>query len=111
MIFLNQEENPIMMDNSHKNGQKIANHKRKRSITINTVLEEKLRDIQGQLIGSTKSNWSLSLIVNVLIISGLLALDKLSKEDFHKIKYFIESDKITFNHNTVRDYVEQIIKA
>ena len=100
-----------MMNNSHKNGQKITNHKRKRSITINTVLEEKLRDIQGQLIGSTKSNWSLSLIVNVLIISGLLALDKLSKEDLHKIKYFIESDKITFNHKPVRDFVEQIIKA
>ena len=100
-----------MMANSHNNSQKIANHKRKRSITINTVLEEKLRDIQSQLIGSTKSNWSLSMIVNVLIISGLLALDKLSKEDLHKIKYFIESDKITFNHKPVRDFVEQIIKA
>ena len=100
-----------MMNNSHKNGQKIANHKRKRSITINTVLEEKLRDMQSQLIGNTKSNWSLSMIVNVLIISGLLALDKLSKEDLHKIKYFIESDKITFNHKTVKDFVEQIIKA
>src|SRR5437867_6331343 len=100
-----------MMNNSHKNGQKNANHKRKRKININTVLKEKIKDIQSQLISSTKSNWSLSLIVNVLIISGLLALDKLSKEDLHKIKYFIESDKITFNHNTVRDYVEQIIKA
>ena len=100
-----------MMANSHKNSQKIANHKRKRSITINTVLEEKLRDIQSQLIGSTKSNWSLSMIVNVLIISGLLAADKLSNEDFQKIKYFIESDKITFNHKSARDFVEQIIKA
>ena len=100
-----------MMANSHKNSQKVANNKRKRSITINTVLEEKLRDIQSQLIGNTKSNWSLSLIVNVLIISGFLALDKLSKEDLHKIKYFIESDKITFNHKPVRDFVEQIIKA
>ena len=67
--------------------------------------------MQSQLIGNTKSNWSLSMIVNVLIISGLLALDKLSKEDLHKIKYFIESDKITFNHKPVRDFVEQIIKA
>jgi len=99
------------MANNHKNSQKVTNHKRKRSITINTVLEEKLRDIQSQLIGNTKSNWSLSMIVNVLIIAGLLALDKLSKEDLHKIKYFIESDKITFNHKTVKDFVEQIIKA
>ena len=99
------------MPSVHKNKQEVPNQKRKRSITINTILEEKLREIQSQLIGSTKTSWSLSMIVNVLIISGLLALDKLSKEDLHKIKYFIESDKITFNHKPVRDFVEQIIKA
>ncbi|OLD33620.1 MAG: hypothetical protein AUI61_00265 [Thaumarchaeota archaeon 13_1_40CM_2_39_13_2] len=98
------------MPSVHKNKQEVPNHKRKRSITINTILEEKLREIQSQLIGSTKTSWSLSMIVNVLITSGLLALDKLSREDFHKIKYFIESDKVAFDNKAIRDYVVQIIK-
>ena len=98
------------MTSVHKNKQEVPNQKRKRSITINTVLEEKLREIQSQLIGSTKTSWSLSMIVNVLITSGLLALDKLSREDFHIIKHFIESDKVTFDNKAIRDYVVQIIK-
>ena len=50
------------------------------------------------------------MIVNVLIVSGLFALDKLGREDFHKIKYFIESDKVTFDNKAIRDHVVQIIK-
>src|SRR6266852_65792 len=73
------------------NKKKVPNHKTKRSITINSILEEKLREIQSQLISSTKTSWSLSGTVNLLIVSALLALDKLSREDFYKIKYFIES--------------------
>ncbi|TLX93487.1 MAG: hypothetical protein E6K93_02085 [Thaumarchaeota archaeon] len=98
------------MTSVHKNKQEVPNQKRKRSITINTILEEKLREIQSQLIGSTKTSWSLSMIVNVLITSGLLALDKLSREDFRIIKHFIESNKVTFDNKAIRDCVVQIIK-
>ncbi len=87
-----------------------SNHKKKRSITINTVLEEKLRDMQSQLISSSKASWSLSGTVNVLIMTGLLALDKLSREDFQKIKNFIESGKVTLDNKTIRDYVSRVIK-
>ena len=69
--------------------KKISNHKKKRSITINAILEEKLREIQSQLISNSKTSWSLSGTLNVLIMTGLLALDKLNREDFYKIKYFI----------------------
>jgi len=90
--------------------RKVSNHKKKRSITINTVLEEKLREIQSQLISNTKTSWSLSGTINVLIITGLIALDRLSREDFYKIKYFIENGKVTLDNKTIRDYVARIIK-
>ena len=90
--------------------RKVSNHKEKISITINTFLEEKLREIQSQLISNTKTSWSLSGTINVLIMSSLLALDKLSREDFYKIKYFIESGKVTLDNRTIRDYVSRIIK-
>ena len=90
--------------------KKISDHKKKRSITINAVLEEKLREIQSQLISNTKTNWSLSGTINVLIITGLLASDKLSREDFYKIKYFIESGKVTLDNKAIRDYLTRIIK-
>ena len=109
IIFKATNNDTIMAtDPSHK--QKVSNHKTKRSITINTVLEEKLREIQSQLIGSTKTSWSLSTTINVVIISGLLALDKLNKEDFNKIKYFIESNKIPIDNKTIRDYVIRLTK-
>jgi len=95
-------------DSIHK--RKISNHKKKRSITINTALEEKLRDIQSQLISNTKTNWSLSGTLNVIIMSGLVALDKLSREDFYKIKYFIENGKVTLDNKIIRDYVVRIVK-
>ncbi len=108
-IFKLTKECHIMASDSiHK--KKVSNHKKKRSITINTVLEEKLREIQSQLISNTKTSWSLSGTINVLIISGLLALDKLSREDFYKIKYFIESGKVTLDNKAIRDYVARITK-
>ena len=95
-------------DSIHK--RKVSNRKKKRSITINVALEEKLREIQSQLISNTKTSWSLSGTLNVIIMTGLLALDKLSREDFYKIKYFIESGKVTLDNRTIREYIARIIK-
>ncbi|TLX69566.1 MAG: hypothetical protein E6L05_05530 [Thaumarchaeota archaeon] len=90
--------------------RKVSNHKKKRSITINVALEEKLREIQSQLISNTKTSWSLSGTLNVIIMTGLLALDKLNREDFYKIKYFIESGKVTIDNKAIREYIAHIIK-
>lgn len=91
--------------------QKISNHRKKRSITINTTLEEKLREIQSQIIHDNKTSFSLSMTVNILIISGLLALDRLGKEDFRKIKYFIDNNKIALDNKKIKNFSTRITKG
>ncbi len=85
--------------------------KKKRSITINTVLEEKLREVQSMLIRESKTSWSLSRTVNVLLIIGLLGVRNLSKEDLHKIQYFIENDKILLDNKKIMSHIGRIVKV
>ncbi len=87
-----------------------TSHLKKKSITIDSNLEEKLREIQSQLIGITKRSWSLSAIINLSIAAGLLAADKLSKDDWSKIKSIMEGRVVTIDNKKIRYFVSIIAR-
>ncbi len=111
MVFLCQQKNTVIVTTEPAQKENISIRKKKRSITINTVLEEKLREAQSMLIRESKTSWSLSRTVNVLVIIGLLGLRNLSKEDLRKIKYFIENDKILLDNKKTMNHIGRIVKG
>ena len=82
--------------------------KERRTITIDKNLEAKLRDLQGQLIMSGNKNWSLSAILNGVILAGIIGSPKLGKEDWKIIKLFLKKTNVNLKRYPIKDYIENL---
>jgi hypothetical protein len=82
--------------------------KERRTITIDKELEAKLRDLQGQLIMAGNKNWSLSAILNGVVLAGIIGSPKLGKEDWKMIKSFLKKNSINLKRYPIKDYIENL---
>ena len=82
--------------------------KERRTITIDVDLEAKLRDLQGQLIMVGRKNWSLSAILNGVILAGIVGSPKLSKDDWKIIKLFLKKKDVNLRRYTIKDYIKNL---
>ena len=80
----------------------------RRTITIDTDLEKKLRDIQGQLILASNKNWSLSAILNVVVLAGIVGSSSLGKDEWKVIKSFLKGNKPNLRRLATSEYVENL---
>lgn len=83
--------------------------KGRRTITIDVNLEAKLRDIQGQLIMAGNKNWSLSAILNIVILAGIIGSEKLTREDWKIIKAFLKKNEINLKRYNIKDYLNNLL--
>ena len=89
-------------------GKGKPSQKERRTITIDKDLEAKLRDLQGQLIMSGNKNWSLSAILNGVVLAGIICSPKLGKEDWKIIKLFLKKNNVNIKRYTIKDYIENL---
>ena len=82
--------------------------KKKVSITIDSDIESKLRKIQSRYIDSIGENCNLSMLINLVLATGLVATKRLKKEDWRQIRSILEGKKIPFDCKTAKEYVEKL---
>lgn len=79
------------------------------SITLDQVLEDKLRDIQGGLIQGRKADVSFTTTVNVVLLAGILASDKLDEKDWEMIRDFLDKEALNLDAEGLTDsFVNQL---
>ncbi len=86
----------------------IAVPKSKKSITLEKEIETKVRRIQARLIEKTDKNWSLSVVLNILVTAGLMQTKKMTRADWDKIKSQVRNKTIRFDDSTIADFVKKI---
>ena len=91
-----------------KTSKKSGARRSRRTITIDTDLEKKLRDIQGQMIVASNKNWSLSAILNVVVLAGIVGSSSLGKDEWKVIKSFLKGDKPNLRRLATSEYVENL---
>lgn len=82
--------------------------KAKKSITLENRLEDNVRRIQARLIERTNRNWSLSMVLNILVAAGIHQTKKMNRNDWQKIKQMMESRTINFDDSFVLDLVKKL---
>ena len=82
--------------------------KERRTITIDVDLEAKLRDVQGQLIMAGTKNWSLSAILNGVILAGIIGSPKLTRDDWKMIKSFLKKKNVNLKRYPIKDFVKNL---
>lgn len=75
------------------------------TIIIDSDMEEKLRELQGNLIISERRNFSLSKIVNMVLVTGLMASDKLSSHEWAIIRSIVYGKKVIIDEMPTKEYV------
>ena len=64
----------------------------KQYIRIHDVIDAELRKLQGTLISSFLVDVSYNSVVNMVLLSGLLAADKLDKQDWAMVRHYWEEE-------------------
>ncbi|MBI5145911.1 MAG: hypothetical protein HZA84_01685 [Thaumarchaeota archaeon] len=84
-------------------------HKVKKSFTLDALIEDMLKDLQGRLIITTKESWGLATVINLMNAIGLVMTGKLGKDDIQRVKSILESQK-QLDSKTMSENVEKISK-
>ena len=82
--------------------------KSRKSLTIDTLLLEKLSDLQGRLIQTTHNNWSVSSIVTILTLAGLTQSNKISQNDWNKIVSMVKKKKILIDEKQLKQCISRM---
>lgn len=82
--------------------------KSKKSITLEKEIETKVRKIQARLIEKTDQNWSLSVVLNILVTAGLMQTKKTTRAEWQKIKSLVENKSISFDDSMISDFVKKM---
>ena len=82
--------------------------KAKKSITLENKLEDNVRRIQARLIERTNRNWSLSLVLNVLVATGIQQTKKMSRNDWQKIRQIVEDRTVNFDDSYIMDLIKKL---
>ena len=91
-----------------KTSKKSVTRRTRRTITIDPDLEKKLRDIQGQMIVASNKNWSLSAILNVVVLAGIVGSSSLDKDEWKVVKSFLKGDKPNLRRFAISGYVKNL---
>ena len=60
--------------------------KRKSSINIDSEIEEQIRQLQAELIATTKINWSYSSVLSIILKNGLKDFNLKNQIDLKRIE-------------------------
>ena len=74
------------------------------------MVEKNLRLVRGQLISEDENNWSLSKIVNVILVAGMLSTEKLDHDELQLLHKFSEKRKINIEIGTLQNLAEKLCK-
>ena len=92
-----------------KTSKKSGTIRARRTITIDLDLEKRLRDIQGQMIMASNKNWSLSAILNVVVLAGIMGgSSSLNKDEWKVIKSFLKGEKLNLGRFNISGYVKNL---
>ena len=83
--------------------------KSRKSLTIDTLLLERLSDLQGRLIQTTHNNWSVSSLVTILTLAGLTHSNKINQNEWSKILAMVKKKNISVDEKQLRNCISKIV--
>jgi hypothetical protein len=85
---------------------------KRRTLVIDTQIESILRNLQGELIRTEKKNYSLSRLVNIVLMTGFIGSKYMSLDEWSKIRNYRASRviKVEFSLDEYLNHLSDIGK-
>lgn len=81
----------------------------RKTISIDKNVESILREIQGRFIRSSSKSYSLSRIVNIALVSGILHSKDLSINEWNEIRSYARGRQVDLTDIDAEKFVENIL--
>lgn len=81
----------------------------RKTISIDGEIEVMLRELQSNFIRSDSKSWSLSRIVNLVLLSGLVGSNELSVDNWQLIKSYLDGKKMHLQDREIGNYVSHLM--
>jgi len=81
----------------------------RKTISIDDELEETLRDIQSRFIKVDSKSWSLSRIVNLVLMSAIINSNDLTINDWNKLRSYIKGRELSLADTNKHRFVENLV--
>lgn len=81
----------------------------RKTISIDDGVEATLRDIQSKFIKADSRSWSLSKIVNLVLLCAMVKSKDLSISDWNQIRSYIRRGKADLAPTDTETFVENIL--
>ena len=81
----------------------------RKTISIDKEIEAHLRDIQSTFIKVDTKSWSMSKIINMVLLSGMINSNQLSINDWNQLRSYMHGSKLDLKDADSRIYVENTL--
>lgn len=82
----------------------------KKTFMLDKRLEKKLRYIQAQLIANDDKNWSLSKIINLMLLYALTDAGKNTSPDPSLLKSFLDGKKLDLDNTLIDEIIKMLFE-
>ena len=73
------------------------------TVTLNEVIEQQLRNIQGGLISGRKQDVSFTTTINTVLLAGILGSSEFSDKTWALLKEFLDNEKVKLEPEGLTD--------
>ena len=63
----------------------------RKTISIDDIVEEALREIQSKFIKADSKSWSLSKVVNLVLMSAMINSNDLTINEWNRLRKYVQS--------------------
>lgn len=78
------------------------------TISLEKTIEPKLQELQKLLSSFASEQWSMSKVINMILLGGLLAHSKLGLQDWQMIKGFGDGRSISLEDIDISEYIANL---
>lgn len=73
------------------------------TVTLNEVIEQQLRNIQGGLISGRKQDVSFTTTINTVLLAGILGSSEFSDKTWEQLRNFLDDEKVNLEREGLTD--------
>lgn len=79
------------------------------TISLEREIQEKIRMLHSLMSTYGDEDWSISKVINMLLLGGIIASEKLSMQEWDVIKKFASGKPLSLDEIRVENYVRNLV--
>ena len=81
----------------------------RRTIILEDAIEEIIKKLQKELVEKNGKPYSLTKIINTLLVAGMISSEKLTISDWFELKKYFQNKRIAYDEELMKVFLENLL--